>query len=272
MDVRTHKALASAEQKTALRLTFSRQRFDLTDLVALLGAVDELYETLYSVAITDPQGVEIILKPSVTPPTEGADAKSGTDPVSRPATGEGRAKGLRHFEETHQHLLERVPPVTGRELQEWFSAIEAGPAFLRFDDKVNWLRDEYGLAQGHATAIVHEHDKARAEAAFAPSTPTAALPKPRIEVQSLSKRSPLVLELHGSGVMASAALLLLYEIVKHPAKIGGLFHGVRAGHHEARRRAAIAKLQADEIQRLGYDITAEIIPPPTRAESMSVEP
>jgi hypothetical protein len=26
---------------------------------------------------------------------------------------------------------------------------------------VNWLRDEHNLSHGHATAIVHEHDKRR---------------------------------------------------------------------------------------------------------------
>jgi hypothetical protein len=73
---------------------------------------------------------------------------------------------LHHSEETHRNLVARVPMVTGRELPEWFKAIEDGPAFLRFDDKVNWLRDEHGIAHGHATAIVHEHDKRRASRSF----------------------------------------------------------------------------------------------------------
>lgn len=73
---------------------------------------------------------------------------------------------LHHSEETHRNLVARVPLVTGRELPEWFKAIEDGPAFLRFDDKVNWLRDEHGIAHGHATAIVHEHDKLRAARSF----------------------------------------------------------------------------------------------------------
>ncbi|HEY3201646.1 MAG TPA: DUF4287 domain-containing protein [Actinomycetes bacterium] len=73
---------------------------------------------------------------------------------------------LHHSEETHRNLVARVPMVTGRELPEWFKAIEDGPAFLRFDDKVNWLRDEHGIAHGHATAIVHEHDKLRAARSF----------------------------------------------------------------------------------------------------------
>lgn len=74
---------------------------------------------------------------------------------------------LNHSEETHQNLVARVPRATGRELPEWFQAIDAGPAFLRFDDRVNWLRGEYGLAHGHATAIVHEHDLTKARQSFA---------------------------------------------------------------------------------------------------------
>jgi hypothetical protein len=73
---------------------------------------------------------------------------------------------LHHSEETHQNLVARIPSVTGRELPEWFRTMEDGPAFLRFDDKVNWLRDEHGIAHGHATAIVHEHDLRRAQRLF----------------------------------------------------------------------------------------------------------
>jgi hypothetical protein len=73
---------------------------------------------------------------------------------------------LNHSEETHRNLLARVPSCTGRELREWFRTLEAGPAFLRFDDRVKWLRSEHGLAHGHATAIVHEHDLRRAARSF----------------------------------------------------------------------------------------------------------
>jgi hypothetical protein len=73
---------------------------------------------------------------------------------------------LNHSDETHRNLLARVPRVTGRDLPEWFAALESGPSFLRFDDRVRWLRDEHGLAHGHATAIVHEHDLRRAARAF----------------------------------------------------------------------------------------------------------
>jgi uncharacterized protein DUF4287 len=69
---------------------------------------------------------------------------------------------LHHSEATHQQLLERVPQATGRDLAAWFKELEDGPALLRFEERVNWLRDEHGIAHGHATAIVHEHDKRRA--------------------------------------------------------------------------------------------------------------
>ncbi|TAK68679.1 MAG: DUF4287 domain-containing protein [Actinomycetota bacterium] len=69
---------------------------------------------------------------------------------------------LHHSEETHRQLVDRVPATTGRQMDEWFSILEAGPAFSRFDEKVSWLRDEHDLPHGHSTAIVHEYDMARA--------------------------------------------------------------------------------------------------------------
>lgn len=66
-----------------------------------------------------------------------------------------------HSEETHQTLLARIPEVTGRQLPQWFEAIDQGPSLLRVDERVNWLADEHGLSHGYARAIVHEHDKRR---------------------------------------------------------------------------------------------------------------
>lgn len=71
---------------------------------------------------------------------------------------------LPHSEETHQSLLTRVPEVTGRELGAWFAELENGPALLRFDERVTWLRDHHSLPHGYARAIVHEHDRRRAAA------------------------------------------------------------------------------------------------------------
>ena len=73
---------------------------------------------------------------------------------------------LNHSQKTHQNLVARIPAATGRDLPEWFRALEDGPAFLRFEERVNWLRDEHGLSHGYATAIVHEHDRRRAARSF----------------------------------------------------------------------------------------------------------
>jgi Domain of unknown function (DUF4287) len=66
-----------------------------------------------------------------------------------------------HSEETHQSLLARIPAVTGRQLPQWFEALEQGPGLLRFDERVNWLADEHGISHGYARAIVHEHERRR---------------------------------------------------------------------------------------------------------------
>ncbi len=69
---------------------------------------------------------------------------------------------LHHSEETHRALVARIPEATGRDIKEWFVVLEDGPAFLRFDEKVTWLRAEHDLSHGQATAIVHEYDMQRA--------------------------------------------------------------------------------------------------------------
>lgn len=69
---------------------------------------------------------------------------------------------LHHSEATHQLLVDRVPDATGKPLKDWFSLVAEGPAFARFEDRVNWLRDEHDLPHGYATAIIHEMDKNRA--------------------------------------------------------------------------------------------------------------
>lgn len=73
---------------------------------------------------------------------------------------------LHHSQETHQQLVARLPQATGRGLPEWFGALEQGPGLLRFEERVNWLRDEHNLSHGFATAIVHEHDRVRAHRSF----------------------------------------------------------------------------------------------------------
>ena len=42
---------------------------------------------------------------------------------------------LNHSQETQKNLIARIPTVTGRDIPEWFTAIENGPAFLRCDER-----------------------------------------------------------------------------------------------------------------------------------------
>ncbi|MYS23674.1 protein of unknown function [Streptomyces sp. DvalAA-14] len=68
-----------------------------------------------------------------------------------------------HFsDETHRNLLSHIPQSTGREVSDWLRALADGPSFLRFDEKVSWLRSEHDLSYGHAKAIAHEYDLRRA--------------------------------------------------------------------------------------------------------------
>lgn len=71
-----------------------------------------------------------------------------------------------HSPETHKNLIERIPTVTGRDLPEWFSAIESGPSFVRPDERTNWLADEHGISHGYAAALVREHERARRDRHF----------------------------------------------------------------------------------------------------------
>ena len=73
---------------------------------------------------------------------------------------------LHHSKETHSKLVERIPRVTGRELHDWLATVEDGPSLSRFEEGVNWLRDEHGVPHGHATAIIHEHRRRRAARYF----------------------------------------------------------------------------------------------------------
>lgn len=73
---------------------------------------------------------------------------------------------LHHSEETHQNLVARIPQATGRDLPQWLQTLDDGPGLLRFEERVNWLRDQFDIPHGHATAIVHEHDLQRAHRSF----------------------------------------------------------------------------------------------------------
>lgn len=70
---------------------------------------------------------------------------------------------LNHSLETHQHLLNRIPEATGRQLPQWFKCLDDGPALLRFEERVGWLQTQHDLPHGYATALVYEHDRRRAK-------------------------------------------------------------------------------------------------------------
>ncbi|MCQ4044377.1 DUF4287 domain-containing protein [Streptantibioticus rubrisoli] len=66
-------------------------------------------------------------------------------------------------EETHRNLLSRIPERTGRSVSDWLREFDNGPALLRFEEKVDWLRREHSdLSHGYAKALVHEYDLRRA--------------------------------------------------------------------------------------------------------------
>jgi hypothetical protein len=53
------------------------------------------------------------------------------------------------------------PHPTRSDLREWFVRLESGPAFLRCEERANWLADEHGISHGYANAIVHEWEMRR---------------------------------------------------------------------------------------------------------------
>jgi hypothetical protein len=69
---------------------------------------------------------------------------------------------LHHSDETHATLVSRLPEATGRDVNDWFHVVDEGPALTRFEERVHWLQDEFGLAHGYATAVIHEYDLNRA--------------------------------------------------------------------------------------------------------------
>jgi hypothetical protein len=73
---------------------------------------------------------------------------------------------LTHTPDTHKSLIARIPFVTGRELSYWFTEVESGPAFLRRDERANWLADEHCICDRYATAIVYEYEIRRRHRLF----------------------------------------------------------------------------------------------------------
>ncbi|GAB3487203.1 DUF4287 domain-containing protein [Nocardiopsis coralliicola] len=68
---------------------------------------------------------------------------------------------LTHSPEMHARLLDRIPSVTGRELPEWFDALDKGPGLSRCSERSAWLADEYRISDGYAQAIVQEYLRRR---------------------------------------------------------------------------------------------------------------
>jgi hypothetical protein len=64
--------------------------------------------------------------------------------------------------ETHAALMARIPTHTDRDVSGWMRAVDEGPSLMRFEERANWLRDEYDLPLGYAHAIIHEYDLNRA--------------------------------------------------------------------------------------------------------------
>jgi hypothetical protein len=88
---------------------------------------------------------------------------------------------VNHSDQTHRNLIARIPSVTGRDLPEWFASLESGPAFLRCEERAQWLADEHGLSHGYASAIVHEYERqrrTRLSGAEAPRPGGAGTPRP----------------------------------------------------------------------------------------------
>ncbi|MBX6389108.1 MAG: DUF4287 domain-containing protein [Frankia sp.] len=64
--------------------------------------------------------------------------------------------------QTHHTLIERLPKITGHDVEHWLRRLDEGPSLLRFTERVNWMRDQYDLPHCYAAALVHEADLRRA--------------------------------------------------------------------------------------------------------------
>ena len=71
-------------------------------------------------------------------------------------------------EETHRNMLSRIPHCTGREVSDWLRTVDEGPALVRFEEKVSWLRSEHDLVvrprQGDHPRVRPEAGRAQAAA------------------------------------------------------------------------------------------------------------
>jgi hypothetical protein len=72
--------------------------------------------------------------------------------------------GVSHNPDLHRSLVAGMWVLTGREIEEWFSFLDSGPAFLRLEERANWLADETGIADRYAAVIVYEYEVRRRSA------------------------------------------------------------------------------------------------------------
>lgn len=100
--------------------------------------------------------------------------------ASTESPAQPRSGGLTHSPALHQSLMARIPVVTGRDLNHWFTTLESGPAYLRLEERAYWLADECGISHGYASAIVHEYEiRRRVGLSRSPSSPAEEKSQPR---------------------------------------------------------------------------------------------
>jgi len=68
---------------------------------------------------------------------------------------------VQHSATTHASLIEKVPSVTGHDVEYWMKCLQDGPGLLRVEERASWLRDEHELPPPFAAALVHEHNLRR---------------------------------------------------------------------------------------------------------------
>lgn len=95
--------------------------------------------------------------PPVASPSEPAERDQTSAPMPVQATARRVIAGTAVLS-AQETLIDRITQTTGTSLSEWFSRLEAGPAFLRREERAEWLADEHGIADRYAQAIVREYE------------------------------------------------------------------------------------------------------------------
>jgi hypothetical protein len=79
--------------------------------------------------------------------------QASTESPAQPRSGR-----LTHSPALHQRLMARMPVAARRGLNDWFRILESGPAYLRREERAQWLADECGISQDYAYTIVQEYE------------------------------------------------------------------------------------------------------------------